>query len=99
MIAIRNNHRRMNDEFHIEIDAGRLRYTCTVRGDAEIPVRVCIKQGREELFAGTCEAGEELSAELELQTALRDRIDLIVKASGVSRANVTMLPEIEMCGE
>ena len=79
--------------------AGRLRYTCTVRGDAEVPVRVYIKKGREELFAGTCEAGGELNAELELKTALRDRIDFIVKATGEHKANVTMYPEIEMCGE
>lgn len=77
--------------------AGRLRYTCTVRGDAEVPVRFCIKKGSEELFAATCEPGRALNAELELQTALRDRIDFIVKATGEHGATVTLYPKIEKC--
>lgn len=79
--------------------AGRLRYRCTVKGDAKVPVHFYIKKGREELFVGTCEAGKELSAELELDTEQRDRIDFIVRAAGMHGANVTMVPEVEMCRE
>jgi hypothetical protein len=75
--------------------AGQLRYTCTVTGDPEVPVNVYIKRGREELFAGTCEAGKKLTADVTLKTGWRDRIDFIVKPTGSDRASVTMEPKIE----
>jgi hypothetical protein len=76
---------------------GKLRYTCTVKGDPKASVNVYVKRGNEELFAGTCEAGKELTAELVLETKRGDRIDFIVKADGMQGAKVTMYPKIEKC--
>ena len=75
--------------------AGTLRYRCTVKGDPKVPVQFFIKKVGEELFAGTCEAGGMLVADVGLETGRRDRIDFIVKTDAAASAKVTLIPEIE----
>lgn len=76
--------------------AGKIKFKCTLKGDTKKPVKFYIKKGAKELFAATCDPGKTISRELELYTALRDRIDFIVKTIGDDKATITMYPEISM---
>ena len=75
---------------------GRIKYKCKLKGDAKTPVKFYIKKGAQELFVATCEPGNEITAEVEIDTALRDRIDFIVKPVGQDKANVVLYPEITL---
>lgn len=75
---------------------GLVQIKCRLVCDVSVPMQLYIKQGSKELFSGTCAPGKELSADLKVNVAFRDRIDFIVKAVDNKSSQVTLYPEITL---
>ena len=76
--------------------AGRLHVRCTLKGDAVETVSLRIRKGGRELLARPCPSGKEANIELEVEIALRDGLDFIVRGDEEADTQVVLLPEIRL---